>query len=86
MCRESRLPLIIGRGDQGQGSLDLHQDDMLDGAGGPTVPIESERLLKNEPFFVDGGRPFEAISLAGNRVNHVDLDDWSLLHIGDGSR
>src|SRR6266699_4024622 len=68
-----RLPLIIGWRDQGDGTLDLHQHNVPDGAGGPTVPIEGERLLKERSVFVDGSRAFETIPLAGNRVIHVHL-------------
>ncbi len=74
-----RPPLIIGWGDQGQGTLDPHQDNMLDRTGGPAGAVESQRLLKERPCCVEGRRAFEAIALAGNRVDDVDLHDRLLL-------
>jgi hypothetical protein len=44
------LPLIIDWRDQRHGTLDLHQHNVLDGTGGPTLAVEGHRLLKKGSF------------------------------------
>src|SRR6266566_1834077 len=80
------LALIIDGRNQGHGTLDLHQHNVLDGTGGPTLAVEGHRLLKERSSLIHRRRAFEAIALASNGIDHVDLDDRLQLHIGDGSR
>src|SRR6266566_9039828 len=80
------LALIIDWRNQGHSMLDLHQHNVLDGTGGPTLAVESHCLLKERSFLIHRRRAFEAIALASHGIDHVDLYDRLQLHIGDGSR
>jgi len=67
------FPLSIGRRNQGDGSFDFNQDGMLDRAGASTAVVESQCLLEDGTVLVNSDRTFEAISFAGDRINHVNL-------------
>src|SRR6266702_2426624 len=78
------LALIINWRNQGCGTLDLHQHNVLDGTGGPTLAVESHRLIKERSFLIHRRRAFEAIALASHWIDYVDLGEDEVVIVPDG--
>src|SRR5829696_3137748 len=71
-----RRTVVVGRRGHGLGVVDAHDDDR----GDPlrfepaALSIEAEASVIDGSLAVDGRRPLEAVALAHDRVDDVDLD------------
>src|SRR5215204_5357690 len=64
---------VVGRGCERQGALHLHEDHGPDLVGDPTLAVECLSLLKQIPLREDRRGALEAVPLARDRVDDVDL-------------
>jgi hypothetical protein len=74
---------IVGRGRERHGAPYLHEHDGPDLVGNPMLAVEREGLIEEGPFREDRTRALEAVPLARDGVDNVDLDQPGC---GAGSR
>src|SRR5215470_16452509 len=86
-CAHLRLAVahIIDWRDQRGRTLDLHQHDVVLDGGRAPPPIELDDLVKLRPFAKDCRRPFEAVALTQQAIDHVDLQDRVMAKVCDGT-
>lgn len=76
---------IVGWRDDGQCSLDLDHDDVLDGTGYTALPKEREDLVEERAVAKDTGDALEPVPLAEKGIDDVDLDGGIVPKVGDGA-
>lgn len=76
---------VVGWRDEGQGSLDLDHDDVLDGTGYTTLSKEREDFIEERAVPEDTGDALEPVPLAEKGIDDVDLDRGIVAKVGDGA-
>jgi len=74
---------VVGWRDEGQCSLDLDHDDVLDGTGYTALPKEREDFVEERAVAEDTGDALEPVPLAEKGIDDVDLDHGIVPKVGD---
>src|SRR5215212_5865080 len=69
-----RRAQIVGRGRERHGALYFHKHDGPDLVSNSTPAVKREGLIEQSPFCEDRTGALEAVSLARDGVDDVDLD------------
>src|SRR5215212_10873631 len=76
----------VGRGRERHGAPYVNEHDGPDLVGNPMLAVEREGLIEEEPFRKDRTRALEAVPLARDGVDNVDLDRRVVAQVLDRER